>query len=124
MDSQKPGRQRQLGVFHQRASNQRGLNAAAAELVELATAVRHKTVMRAGALRAAQPPRPTRASECLCGLLFGAEAAQKLRDRHAVPELDLIAGQLGLFINSRTQITGTVAHWTSLLRQIFSQVIR
>ncbi len=92
VDGQKPGRQRQLGVLHQGASGQRGLKAAAAALVELAGALRHKIVLRAGAVRAAKPLRPTRALERLGALRFGAEMAQKLRDRHTVLKLDLVAG--------------------------------
>lgn len=92
VDGQKPGRQRQLGVLHQGASGQRGLKAAAAALVELAGALHHQIVLRAGALRAAKPLRPTRALERLGALRFGAEVAQKRRDRHAVLELDLVAG--------------------------------
>ncbi len=95
VDGQKPGGQRHLGVFHQGPRGQRGLKAAAAALVELAGALRHKIVLRAGALRAAKPLRPTRALERLGALRFGAKVAQKLRDRHAVLELDSVAGHRG-----------------------------
>ena len=95
VDGQEPGGQRQLGVFHQGASGQRGLKAAAAALVELAGTLRHKIVLRAGALRAAKPLRPTRALERLGALRFGAKVAQKLWDRHAVLELDSVAGNRG-----------------------------
>lgn len=92
VDGQDPDRQRQLSVLHQRASGHRGLTTAAATLVELAAALHDKTVLRAQALRVAKPLRPTRALERLGALRFGAEVAQKLRDRHAVLELDLVAG--------------------------------
>ena len=58
VDGQEPGGQRQLGVLHQGAGGQRSLKAAAAALVELAGTLRHKIVLRAGALRAAKPQRP------------------------------------------------------------------
>ncbi len=52
-------------------------------------ALRHKKILRADALLAAKPLRPTRALEVLGALCFSAVVAQKLSDRHAVLELDL-----------------------------------
>ena len=95
VDGQEPDGQRQFGVFHQGASGQRGPKAAVSALVELAGALHHKIVLRTGALRAAKPLRPTQALESLGALRFGTEVAQKLRDRHAMLELDLVARHQG-----------------------------
>jgi hypothetical protein len=42
-----------------------------------------------------QPARPSRAPNRFGARLFGAKAGQKLRDRHTVLELDLVAGHQG-----------------------------
>jgi len=55
VDGQKPSGQRQLSVFPQGANGQRGPKAAAAALVEFAGALPRKVLLRAGALRAANP---------------------------------------------------------------------
>ena len=73
VEGQKRGRQRQLGMFHQGASGQRGLVPALAALVQLAAAVIHKIVMSAIALRATKLLRPPRALERLGALRFGAK---------------------------------------------------
>jgi hypothetical protein len=90
VDGQEPGGQRHLGVFHQGAVGGLGLKSAAVALVELAGALHHKVVLRAGALREAKALRPTRALKRL-----GAEVSQKPRHRHAALELDLVAGPQG-----------------------------
>jgi hypothetical protein len=92
MDGQEPGRQRQLGVLHQRARSQRGLVAARTALEQLAGTVTDNVVLHAGATRAAKPIRPTRAPNRIGTLRFGAKVGQKLRNRHAGLELDLVAG--------------------------------
>jgi hypothetical protein len=92
---QEPSRQRQLGVLHERSGGQRSLVPTGAALEQLSGTVIDHVVLRALTARAAKPARPAGAANRFGALLFGAEAGQKLRDRHARLELDLVAGHRG-----------------------------
>ncbi len=63
-----------------------------ADVEQLAGTVTDNVVLHAGATRAAKPIRPARAPNRLGTLRFGAKVGQKLRNRHAGLELDLVAG--------------------------------
>ncbi len=95
LDGQEPGRQRQFGVLHEGAGGQRGLVATEAALEQLTGTVIDRVILSAGAARAAKSARPARSANHLSTLRFGAKVAQKFRVRHAVPELDLVAGNQG-----------------------------
>jgi hypothetical protein len=92
MDGQKPGRQRQLGMPHEGAGCQRSLVSTGAALKQLSGTMIDNVVQRTCTTRATQPAQPARAANRFGALLFYAKARQKLRDRHAVLELDLVAG--------------------------------
>jgi hypothetical protein len=105
---QEPSRQRQLRVLHERAGGQRRLVPTGAALEQLSGAMIDRVMLSAGAARATKPARPARSANRFRALFFGAKTGQKLGDRHAVLELDLVAGHQGSPSSGELRLR---AHW-------------
>ena len=113
IDRQEPSAKRQLGAVHQSASGQRGLVAAAPALEQLAGAVANDVVFGSLAARTTKAMRPAMCRQGCCALNFGPVAAEEIRQRHPVLELDLVHGHRWLRSVDMGQRTGPVAHRAS-----------
>lgn len=92
VDGKKPGRQRQLGVLHQAAGRQRGLMPTGVALEQLASPVADHVMIGGLAARATKHVGPARRLDRFGTLGLAAKAAEEFRDRHAVLELNAVAG--------------------------------
>ena len=79
IEGQEPGRQRQFGGLHDRASRERGLMAAGAALITLEAAAVDEPMLLAIAAGTAEPIRPARLLQSSLTLLLGAVEPLELR---------------------------------------------
>ncbi len=114
VDRQEPGGQRQLGVFKQAASGQRGLMPAANALEQTPSAVANHVVRDAAAAWAAEAAGPTGRLQRLGAVRLSAKAAKELGQRHAGLELDSVEGHQVRSVIGCTQVTRPKAHQMSL----------
>ena len=108
-------------VLHQTAGRQRSLVPATAALEQLARTVADNIVFGHSTTRATEAVRPAGQLDRLDALRFGAETAQEFGDRHAGLELNLLVGHEARSVMRSTQITASLAHGVSLLRQVCNQ---
>ena len=109
VDGEEPCRQRQLGVLHQAARDQRGLVSASVALKQPACILAEDAVIGAVATRATESIRPSRLLDRL-----GAEGLKEFWNGHAVLELDLVEGHVVHSLVRELQLTGPLAHRLSL----------
>ena len=88
VDREKLPRQRQLGAAEQRTGGQRGLTMAGVTLVQVTAATEHDAVGGCVAAWADEAAWPTSAAYGFGTGGFRAETLKKLRQRHALLELD------------------------------------